>query len=408
MAQSYIALQEQLIDMQNRPQLAKYDAEIESINTQLDDIKIKEDEINKAYELQAKTLTKIKGINDAMAASDQKRLSVANALTSGDISAAAQAVQDSRAQSAANAMDIAQEALSLGRDRSVSALGGDILEKQLTALQKQKKALEDNIQAEKDRIKWLGMTKDEINAAVTALDLAKNANIDINDPNFLNNILKGAKGDSEALGIALKDVAKQAQNALNALASLRTTQYNMNTATGNVFDGTPFGQSGNNKVATSSLDFYAKPYVGTGFGQAGSAAAKKAKEQAALLGTPFGQMSMGGLVPSYFANGGLSRGTDIIPAMLTPGEFVVNKNAAGKFGPLLQQLNSSKYPDSLSFGGTPNVTAVSSSNVNNSSTVYNYSLNVTANSNNASPDDIARTVIAQIRGLEAQRIRGNR
>lgn len=408
MAQNYVALQEHLIDMQNRPQLTKYQTEIESINTQLDDIKIKEDEINSAYEIQSKTLSKIKSINEAMAASDQKRLSIANALTSGDISAAAQAVQEARAQASSNAMDIAEQALTAGKDRSIAALGGTLLEKQLTALQKQQKALEDNIKKEKERIKWLGMTKDQIDDAVRALDLAKNANIDINDPNFLNNILKGAKGDSEALGLALKDVAKQAQNALNSLASLRTTSYNMNTMTGNVFDGTPFGQSGNNKVASNSLDFYPKPYVGTGFGQAGSAAAIKAAKQSALLGTPFGQMSMGGWVPRYFANGGLSKGTDIIPAMLTPGEFVVNKNAAGKFGPLLQQLNSSRYPDSLSFGGTPSVTAVSSNNVNNSSTVYNYSLNVTANSNNASPDDIARTVIAQIRGLEAQRIRGNR
>ena len=34
----------------------------------------------------------------------------------------------------------------------------------------------------------------------------------------------------------------------------------------------------------------------------------------------------------YLANGGSISGTDTIPAMLTPGEFVVNKNAVSKFG----------------------------------------------------------------------------
>jgi 4-hydroxy-3-methylbut-2-enyl diphosphate reductase IspH len=40
--------------------------------------------------------------------------------------------------------------------------------------------------------------------------------------------------------------------------------------------------------------------------------------------------------------------------------------------------------------------------------VYNYSLSVGVNGTSASPDDIARTVIAQIRNMDAQRLRGNR
>ena len=35
---------------------------------------------------------------------------------------------------------------------------------------------------------------------------------------------------------------------------------------------------------------------------------------------------------NYFANGGLSKGTDTVPAMLTPGEFVINKKSAEKIG----------------------------------------------------------------------------
>ena len=413
MVMNYIELQEHLIDLQNKPQLTKYETEIDSISTKLDDIKEKEDEINKAYDLQSKALTKIQTINEAMVASDQKRLSIANALTSGDIAAAAQAVQDYRAQSATAAMDASQEALLAGRDRAIGALGAEPLESQLKTLQKQKKALEETIKTEKSRIKWLGMTKDEIDDAVTSLDLAKNANIDINNPNFLNNILKGARGDSVALANALKTVGKEAQSALNALASLRTTQYNMNTLTGNVSNTTPFGQAQPKKVATNSLDFYDEPYTKTPFGQAPSAAEKKAKEQAALLGTvfgqsksyvdsigtPFGQMSMGGLVPKYFAAGGFARGTDTVPAMLTPGEFVVRKFAVDKFGvDNLRSINNGSF--------TPKSTLASVNN--NSNSVYNYGVTVNVSNSNASTDDITRAVMTQIRNIDNQRVRRQR
>ena len=53
--------------------------------------------------------------------------------------------------------------------------------------------------------------------------------------------------------------------------------------------------------------------------------------------------SRGGEVPTgYFAKGGFARrGTDTIPAMLTPGEFVIKKKAVEKVGvPFLKKINS--------------------------------------------------------------------
>jgi LysM repeat protein len=100
---------------------------------------------------------------------------------------------------------------------------------------------------------------------------------------------------------------------------------------------------------------------------------------------------------------------DKVPTMLTPGEFVMNRAASQKFGPLLERMNESKYPGSLSLGGTPAVNVVSNNSAKNSNTsVYNYSLSVGVNGTSASPDDIARTVITQIRNMDAQRLRGNR
>ena len=52
----------------------------------------------------------------------------------------------------------------------------------------------------------------------------------------------------------------------------------------------------------------------------------------------------GGLVPAYAAEGGLfePRGTDTVPAMLTPGEFVVNRKAASANLGALQNINAGK------------------------------------------------------------------
>jgi hypothetical protein len=97
--------------------------------------------------------------------------------------------------------------------------------------------------------------------------------------------------------------------------------------------------------------------------------------------------------PVYKFSGGLigmkARGSDTVPAMLTPGEFVVSKYAVDNFGvDNLKAINN----------GSQNVGGDS---------VYNYSLTVNTKSD-ASPDDIARTVMAQIQQIDSQRIRGVR
>jgi TP901 family phage tail tape measure protein len=402
MAQNYIALQEHLIDMQNKPQLKTYQTEIDGINTKLDVLKTKEDEINSSYDKQIAALSKVKSINENVLNLQKQRLDVANALTTGDISAAASAIQQARSQQASTAMSVAEGALGAGKENAIAALGRTILEKQLSLLQQQQKALQDNIQAEKDRIKWLGMTKDQIDDAVKALDLAKSAEIDINDEAFLNNILKGALGSATDLEKALAKVGIEARKALADLAKMRTVDYGMKTITG----------GGSSIIGSSGGTDAAGRYVGTPFGQAPSRIGSSGGIDAAgrYVGSGFGQAMYGGFIKKM-APGGLVSGsgmTDKVPTLLTPGEYVVNKNAANKFGPLLQQINDSKYPSSLSFATTPMMATVANSATNNNTAVYNYSLNVSANTDGANPDDIARTVITHIRNMDAQRIRSNR
>jgi TP901 family phage tail tape measure protein len=104
---------------------------------------------------------------------------------------------------------------------------------------------------------------------------------------------------------------------------------------------------------------------------------------------PAQTMNMGGVVSKYMNMGGIfkPKGTDTVPAMLTPGEFVIRKYAVKDFGlDKLKAINSGTYNDG---------------------SVYNYNLNLNVKSD-ANADDIAQTVIAQIKRIEGQRIRGNR
>jgi hypothetical protein len=76
------------------------------------------------------------------------------------------------------------------------------------------------------------------------------------------------------------------------------------------------------------------------------------------------KLNRGGIV---YANEGTMvpyapRGTDTVPAMLTPGEFVVNRSSAAKHLPVLQAINNGYYSrgGSVSYlaGGTPGIDAL--------------------------------------------------
>jgi len=97
-------------------------------------------------------------------------------------------------------------------------------------------------------------------------------------------------------------------------------------------------------------------------------------------------MAKGGMVkPRYFANGAFARGTDTIPAMLSPGEFVVRKSAVDNIG--VNALN--RINDGASSG----------------SGVYNYNLNVTLNGTDMDANDVANVVMSRIKQIDGQRIR---
>ena len=115
------------------------------------------------------------------------------------------------------------------------------------------------------------------------------------------------------------------------------------------------------------------------------------------------RMSLGSLVPGM-------GNVDRVPALLTPGEFVVRKSVARENMGLLKALNGDIFPQIKEGFGLNSIPEVElKSNVENSSNMYNsYSINVNVSGTNASPDEIANVVVSKIRRSTDRQIRGNR
>lgn len=74
--------------------------------------------------------------------------------------------------------------------------------------------------------------------------------------------------------------------------------------------------------------------------------------QAAAAMRSLANASAGVQTPLYSAAGGLARGIDTVPAMLSPGEFVINARSARRFYSQLQAINSGSQPVYRESGGS--------------------------------------------------------
>jgi TP901 family phage tail tape measure protein len=105
-------------------------------------------------------------------------------------------------------------------------------------------------------------------------------------------------------------------------------------------------------------------------------------------------------------DGGLIPGTgnkDTVPAMLTPGEFVIKKSSAQALGmPMLNALNDGKFPVAQS---SPTAgSGIMGSITNNVSNNYN---NVNVNAGSANAGEVADIVVRRLARLNQQNIGGN-
>ena len=132
-------------------------------------------------------------------------------------------------------------------------------------------------------------------------------------------------------------------------------------------------------TAISGLNAYASRFSSAG-ANLGNSFASAFNDAVSNLETPNINVehdSRGGEVPTgYFAKGGFARrGTDTIPAMLTPGEFVVRRNAVKGIGvSFLKKINDMDFKGA--FKGL-----MSSQGNNSMQATYNHIVNNTSNYN---------------------------
>ena len=96
----------------------------------------------------------------------------------------------------------------------------------------------------------------------------------------------------------------------------------------------------------------------------------------------------GGLInPMKFAMGGFAKGTDTVPAMLTPGEFIMSKYAVDSYGiDAMRAINNGQATGGAVYNNT-------------------YALTVNAKTD-ANPNEIAQAVMSTIKKVDDRRIRG--
>jgi hypothetical protein len=401
------------IEKVTKSQVEPIQAVIDSNNLALDKIALKEDAINEKYNKQVEALDKIASINQNIANIQKQRLSIADALTRGDISTAAQLMQDARSEQAQSAITGQKEALTATRDAAISALGRNAIEKQnkqlqleiniieatqLKTLQAQKQTIENTIESINLNITALNKqvevtkqgyvyakgTKDEMDSLDSLIQLATAAGIPFND------LLLKQAGNAQALAAALSSALasqKQLGSGAKTMAEIKAG-YDAGTITPQTI--TPEQKS---VVLQSIKDLNAK-----------------IKGKVAELNKITQKKMYGGMVTKYMAFGGKAMGSDTVPAMLTPGEFVMNKGASKAYGPLLERINESKYPGMLGGGGMTQIPVnnISTSMNDNSTAVYNYNLGFSINGSNGSAKDIANAVMREIKNVDSQRIRGQR
>jgi hypothetical protein len=441
-SQAQADLREKLIDMQFAPQIKKendalaiQEKKLSDINTQiekvtksqvepiqavidsnnlaLDKIALKEDAINEKYNKQVEALDKIASINQNIANIQRQRLSIADALTRGDISTAAQLMQDARAEQAQSAITGQKDALSATRDAAISALGRNAIEKQNKELQLQINIIEatqlKTLQAQKQTIE---NTIESINLNITAL----NKQVEITKQGYIYS--NGTKQDMDdlddliakatAAGIPFTaELLKQAGSAQALAAALQlalATQQKLGSGATSIDQIMAGAKAGTITAQTIT------PQQSAVVLQSIKDLNAKIKDKIADLNKITQKKMYGGMVSKYMAFGGKAIGSDTVPAMLTPGEFVMNKGASKAYGPLLERINESKYPGMLGGGGMTQIPVnnISTSMNDNSTAVYNYNLGFSINGSNGSAKDIANAVMREIKNVDSQRIRGQR
>ena len=476
-----------------------YQYEIDDLDASLKPIEEAEKKINEEYDARVKALDEVASINEDISRQQKQQLSVAEAITSGDISAAAKAAQDARAAEAAEAIANQKKALEKNKDltlaglvnaqglsraqveEKIKGLKDKIFEIEENTLEPAQRSLELSERRRDAALAEVEATKLRLQLLQNEADIAKTKQPDYVNAEANANTIGDALGDAYANGGNVSDGTGVDNGPTQACPPDPKTKgkdpkmtytWNTKTCTWDAKKKTIVNNSSSSSSASDSGVVEAKKPTGdAGYGKKWVYDKASNKWNATAVnqpsGTPYANavwiwdtdgdkwnlkapkptkaapgggtwvynagsntwdikppsmtqgvkkddlfttmgkgianfaaglfgFSSGGMVPKYFDKGGIAaafsntfaNNTDTIPAMLTPGEFVVKKSSVDSIGyKNLQRINNTG-----TLGGN---------------SVYNYDVNINVKSE-ANVNDISRAVITEIKRIDSQRIRGNR
>ena len=434
--------------------IAAIQYKIDDFEAELTGIEDKEEKINEQYDKRKKALDDLTKANDSIQKQQKSQLTLADALSQGDIAAAARAAQELRAQRSQELLQKQGEFLERSREKSlerVTSVNGRTrkqIEAEIKTLKQQIFDIEEKtLEPARERIRLAGVEKaaalDSINAQILRWEVLAAR---VNEAKLKLTPEEMAAMEHQAGLIA--DLLENWDTIKDKTATLTIIKKTIGEEDGDVTTGDGNGNGGSTggkstgptsakaaitqmPVATAAKILNAKTALNNA--APGAASAKASATLAKAAGVVIGKTtadtaekkivsavasavkavagktadsieravvaakpkpvinqrlmkSSGGMIKGY-ASGGFAMGTDIVPAMLTPGEFVVRRHAVQNFGvDRLKAINNGTY------GGN---------------SMYNYEVNVNVKSD-ANPDQIARAVMTQIKQIDSQRIRSTR
>lgn len=378
--------------------------ELEPLDEQINKIQELSEKTSEAYDNQIKALDKIYEREDKIASLKQAQLGVAQALSRGDVGAAAQGALQMSQDIAQQSREEARSALEAQKEAAAKNNQDQIL-----AIQQQRKVIENqikNLQAEQRIIQdSIYIKQGEINIEADRLDGLYN-----NAANELKNlhdqltkaiILQKSLSDAAAPAPVASDPAAAAPVAFDAAGSYASNQAALDT-----LDLLPDGYFSGQVPLPTMTDAPQKPSK-PNRPKPGKGSKKNLGGIISSLGStepPPTMMNYGGMMKKY-AYGSMVPGmgmTDKVPALLTPGEFVIRKPVAETYGPMLSALNSQVFPKMNLSSSMPSL----ESNENEGN-VYNYQVSVALNGSNLDPNDVANVVMQKIKMSESRNLRSN-
>ena len=391
---------------------------LDDLEADLQRISEQELDINKKYEDRYQALDQIEKMNERIAAQQRGQLSLAEALSQGDIAAAARAAEEIRATDAAQALVDQREALQKSQELELENLLGQMgmnreqLEARIRDIKIQIFEIEEAVIEPAQRrleiaqreqlariaeLTVLGQTREQWEATKNRIDLAR-----VSSQQYTDTIQRANDLVQEVI-----DKWGDVPTDITTIHTIIERRIQENTPpppppsppTPPPAPPAPTPPAPTGPVKDQAwIDNMARAVLRGDYGNGQTRKDRLGADYNVIqdrvnahLYRGWRLYAKGGMVSSYLANGGFpgmpAFGTDTVPSMLTPGEFVVSKYAVDNFGAdKLKAINNGTYQDG---------------------SVYNYNMSVNVKSD-ANPDEIARTVIAQIKRVDSQRIRGNR